>query len=231
MSMRNIMAIIEKQWKDTLKNKEVLIQFMLFPLLTVVMEHAVVLEQMPEHFFVTLFSTMYIGMAPLTSMASIIAEEKEKHTLRVLIMSDVKAAEYLVGVGSYVWLACMLGSIVMAVTGGYRREEFAVYLGIMCMGIFISLVMGAVIGIWSQNQMAATSVALPVMIVFSFLPMIALFNESIAKISRFTYSQQVYSLLNRVGDLKINKEMVFVILIHLAVVLLLFNLAYRRRYD
>lgn len=231
MSMRNIMAIIEKQWKDTLKNKEVLIQFMLFPLLTVVMEHAVVLEQMPEHFFVTLFSTMYIGMAPLTSMASIIAEEKEKHTLRVLIMSDVKAAEYLVGVGSYVWLACMLGSIVMAVTGGYRSAEFAVYLGIMCMGIFISLVMGAVIGIWSQNQMAATSVALPVMIVFSFLPMIALFNESIAKISRFTYSQQVYSLLNRVGDLKINKEMVFVILIHLAVVLLLFNLAYRRRYD
>lgn len=42
---------------------------------------------------------MYIGMAPLTSLVSIISEEREKHTLKALFFSDVKAREYLPGIG------------------------------------------------------------------------------------------------------------------------------------
>ena len=100
--MKNIKAIFIKQIKDTLKNKIVLIQFIMFPLFTILMENAVIMQDMPEHFFVTLFAAMYIGMAPLTSMAAIISEEKEKNTLRVLLMSDVKPHEYLLGTGSYI---------------------------------------------------------------------------------------------------------------------------------
>ena len=33
--MRNVTAILKKQWKDTLKNKNVLIQFVMFPVLDV----------------------------------------------------------------------------------------------------------------------------------------------------------------------------------------------------
>lgn len=46
--------------------------------MTLIMEHAITLNDMPELFFTRLFSTMYIGMAPLTAMAAIISEEKEK---------------------------------------------------------------------------------------------------------------------------------------------------------
>ena len=73
--MAHVTAILKKQLKDTLKNKVVLIQFVLFPALTWIMNSAVIMEDMPENFFVTLFATMYIGMAPLTSLAAIIAEE------------------------------------------------------------------------------------------------------------------------------------------------------------
>ena len=93
--MNNIAAIFKKQLKDTLKNKTVLIQFVMFPVLTLIMNNAIKMQEMPENFFVNLFATMYIGMAPLTSIASIISEEKEKNTLRVLIMSNVKPYEYL----------------------------------------------------------------------------------------------------------------------------------------
>lgn len=78
--MNNTIAIIKKQLKDTLKNKTVLIQFIMFPMLTLIMNHTIAIDGMPENFFVNLFATMYIGMAPLTSMAAIIAEEKEKNT-------------------------------------------------------------------------------------------------------------------------------------------------------
>ena len=75
--MNNIIAIFKKQLKDTLKNKAVLIQFVMFPIMTLIMNNAVKMQDMPENFFVNLFATMYIGMVPLTSMASIISEEKE----------------------------------------------------------------------------------------------------------------------------------------------------------
>lgn len=105
--MRNVLIIIKKQLKDTIKNKTILIQFLLFPIMTLIMEYAIVIDGMPELFFTKLFSIMYIGMAPLTSVAAIISEEKEKNTLRVLMMANVKPWQYLMGVGIYVWLICM----------------------------------------------------------------------------------------------------------------------------
>ena len=87
--MHNILVIIKKQIRDTFKNKTVLIQFILFPLMTMVMENAVKIESMPEFFFIKLFAVMYIGMAPFVTTASMIAEEKERNTLRVLMMADV----------------------------------------------------------------------------------------------------------------------------------------------
>ena len=87
--MTNILAILKKQMKDTFKNKEILIQFILFPVIAIIMENAINIEGMPERFFVTLFATMYIGMAPLTSMAAIIAEEKEKLVKYTQMMEQV----------------------------------------------------------------------------------------------------------------------------------------------
>ena len=45
--MRNVFIILKKQLKDTLKNKTVLIQFLLFPVMTLIMEHAITLNDMP----------------------------------------------------------------------------------------------------------------------------------------------------------------------------------------
>ena len=86
-----------------------MIQFM-----TLIMENAIKMEGMPDHFFVKLFSIMYIGMAPITAVTAIISEEKEKNTLRVLMMANVKPWQYLIGVGFYVWVIRMLGASVMS---------------------------------------------------------------------------------------------------------------------
>ena len=120
--MKNISVIFLKQLKDTLKNKAILIQFVMFPLMAVIMENTVKFGDMPEKFFVKLFSVMFVGMAPLTCISAIISEEKEKNTLRTLMMSNVKPLEYLCGIGSYVWLMCMAGTAVFAVCGGFTHS-------------------------------------------------------------------------------------------------------------
>ena len=149
MDGRKIYAVWKKQVKDTLKNKVILIQFVMFPLLTAVMQNTIDMQGMQDNFFVILFATMYIGMAPLTSMAAIISEEKECNTLRVLLMSNVKAGEYLLGTGGYVFMICTIGALFFGIMGNFRGEELAGFVLAMCVGIVLSLLLGAAIGVKS----------------------------------------------------------------------------------
>ena len=225
--MRNIGVIFKKQLKDTLKNKTVLIQFVMFPVMTLIMEKCIDVPDMPEQFFTKLFAIMYMGMAPLTSVASIISEEKEKNTLRVLMMANVKAWEYLTGVGLYVWTLCMAGAGVMAT--GLSLESVPFFLGVMATGFIVSIVMGACIGVFSPNQMVATSLFMPVMLVFSFAPMLALFNDKIEKAAGVFYTQQLRILLNRMSFDGITAKAVLVIVINAALAVILFFAAFRKK--
>lgn len=228
MDCRKIYAIWKKQIKDTLKNKEILIQFILFPLLTAVMQRSMNIEGMPENYFISLFATMYIGMAPLTAMAAILSEEKERGTLRVLLMSNVKAGEYLIGTGGYVLMICTLGALFFGILGDYRGADLAGFVLAMCVGILISLLLGAAIGVRSKGQMAATSIAVPVMMVLSFLPMLASFNEKIAKVSKFLFSQQCSKIMEGIGSHAAKAESMVIIGANFLVVILLFTFCYRR---
>lgn len=225
--MKNSMIIIKKQLKDTLKNKTILIQFILFPMMTLIMENAIHMEEMPEHFFTKLFSIMYIGMAPLTSVASIISEEKEKNTLRVLLMANMKPLQYLMGIGVYVWSICMMGAVVMAT--GLPKQDILMYLFIMAIGFMISIFVGACIGIFATNQMSATSLVMPVMMVLSFLPMLAMFNEKIEKMARFFFTQQLKLCLNDMSIMGHSNETYIVLLVNVIIALLVFGLAFKKK--
>ena len=225
--MRNVRVIFKKQLKDTIKNKTVLIQFIMFPAMTLIMENLVQIPGMQENFFVKLFAVMFMGMAPLTSVASIISEEKEKNTLRVLMMANVKAWEYLAGVGLYVWLLCMAGAGIMSTC--LPSEEIPFFLGVMAVGIMISVAVGACIGIFSSNQMVATSLFMPVMMVLSFAPMLAMFNDKIEKVARIFYTQQLRNLFNQMTVDGIKKETLLVVAVNALLAAVVFFAAFKRK--
>lgn len=227
--MKNITAVFLKQIKETFRNKTILIQFLMFPVMVIIMENAIKLENMPEHFFVKLFAVMFVGMAPLTCMSAIISEEKEKNTLRALMMSNVKPFEYLIGVGAYVFIMCIIGAVVFAVCGGYEGKDLLVFMTVMGAGILLSSLTGAVIGVFSKNQMSATSITIPVMMIFSFLPMLSMFNENIEKVARITYSQQMSILINGIGNSAIKPESIIIIAVNFVVASILFTLAFRKK--
>lgn len=222
-------AVYNKQWKETLKNKEVLIQFVLFPIMAVIMTLTVKIEGMPDHFFVTLFAAMYVGMAPLTSVVSIMAEEKEKNTLRILQMSNVSAVEYLVGIGGYILTMCLVGSVVFAMAGRYEGADFRKFLIVMGMGILVSILVGSVIAIFSKSQMNATAVVVPVMMIFSFLPMISIFNQTVGKVSKYIYSQQISNILNNIGEAKIERESIWILIANFILAAVIFSVAYKKQ--
>lgn len=228
--INHIGTILWKQLKDTLKNKTILIQFLMFPCMTVIMENTISIEGMPKHFFANLFSIMYISMAPLTAMASIISEEKEKNTLRVLRMCNVSAIAYLLGNAIYVISICMIGSLLIAFASGYTGNELLLFLIIMFIGHTISMVLGASIGTFSKNQMMATSLTVPTMMIFSFLPMLAIFNNSIKKIAKFLYSEQLYLLINNLNVIDIKIETIFILIVNVSLILICFIFAYQKAF-
>lgn len=227
--MKNIKAVFMKQILDTVKNKTVFIQFLMFPVLAIIMENAVKIEDMPEHFFAKLFAVMFIGMAPLSCMSAIISEEKEKNTLRALMMSSVKPWQYLVSVGAYIFIMCMFGTAVFAVLTEYSGTELAAFISCVALGIILSELVGAAIGIFSKNQMAATSLTLPVMMVFSFSPMLSMFNESIKKVAGITYLQQISDIINGIGTSAISVKNIIVITVNFVAGFALFAAAYKKK--
>lgn len=225
--MRNVMIIIKKQLKDTIKNRTILIQFILFPMMTLIMENAMNLDGMPELFFTKLFSVMYIGMAPITSVAAIISEEKEKNTLRVLMMANVKPWQYLIGVGTYVWVICMAGAGVMA--AGLSGNSIASYLCVMGIGFVLSIIAGACIGMFAKNQMAATSIVMPVMMILAFSPMLAMFNERIDKVAQFFYTEQLKEILDSMSLDHVTGRTAGMIMMNAVMLIVLFFIVYKRK--
>ena len=227
--MKEITAVFLKQVNETVKNKTILIQFLMFPILTLIMENTIKIDGMPEHFFSKLFAVMFVGMAPLMCMASIISEEKEKNTLRVLVMSNVKPFHYLLGISLYVWLMCMIGTIIFALCSGLHTVDFLMFIVFLALGIIVSEIIGAIIGIICRNQMSATSVTVPAMMVLSFLPMLSLFNDTIKSIAKYTYSQQISLLINEISNQQNYFEGIIVLLINLTVFVTIFIFAFRKK--
>ncbi len=228
--MKHMITIIQKQLLDTLKNKPILIQFILFPLFSIIMTYAIQIQEMPENFFVNLFATMYIGMAPLVSISAIISEEKEKNTLRVLLMADVSPTQYLIGIGSYVFFMCIMGGIVFCfLLNNVTNIQRMFFLFIMGIGIITSIIIGACIGVGSKNQMSATSVTIPVMMIFSFMPMLSMFNDKIQKVSKIIYSEQIRNLINNLENSRNDIENIAVIIINIILFGILFCVLYKKR--
>ena len=227
--MKKTVVIYKKQVKDTGKNIALLIQFVMFPVMAAIMKNAVRIEGMPENFFVDMFAVMHVGMAPITVAAAVISEEKEKNTLRVLLFADVKPMEYLCGIGGFIFSACMAGSICLGILGGYTGGKFAAFLLIMAAGIAASMLFGAAIGIRSRSQIAAVSVSTPFMMVFAFLPMIAMFNETVEKAANVVYSQHIQLLMNSLeAGTAVEPKNVIMLAANMIIAVSLFLWAYRK---
>lgn len=226
--MRNVTAILRKQWKDTLKNKNVLIQFVMFPALAVLMTFAVKMPGMPENYFVYMFASMYIGMAPLIAVTEVLSEEKEKHTLKALLMANVRMPQYLAAVGGSVLLACLVGTACFGLTASLSGAEFLKFSAAMMAGIILSVLTGAIIGIACKSQMSATSLTVPVMMVLSFLPMLSTFNHTIKKFATVFYSQQVYMIISGGGEGNAAVKAWGIIAVNLCVLAAAFLYVYRR---
>lgn len=215
--MNSAIAIFIKQLQDILKNSGVLVQFVIFPGMAFMMTHVVELPDAPgmsEAFFVNMFAGVFIGMTLIGTAAIAISEDREKNSLRFLLMAGVKSHEYLLGIGGVVFACALVVNVSFAImTPDISMIQSLIMLASMMLGAVASIIFGAIIGMLSKNEQAATSVSMAAGSFLGFGPMIAAMsgNETLENLFRVFYTMNLVSddfrtvdILQRIGIILAN---------------------------
>ncbi|MDO5575001.1 MAG: ABC transporter permease [bacterium] len=218
-----IRALWINQLKDIVRNREVLILFFVYPLVAIVMDSAIPEQYAQGNMFIAMFGTMHIVFTPIVAATALIAEEREKHTLKVLMMSNVKPFEYLLSVGGFIFACTMITGSSFIFFGGYEGIDIAKVLVYMAVGCVCSMVIGGAIGMSSRSMTAANATAVPLGLILSFGPMLSSFNQNIRRASRLLYSQQISDLMNQPQIEDGALERTVVIIVNLVVIVGVFR--------
>lgn len=194
--MTTTLALLHKQIKDSLCNFQALMVMLIYPLVAFVMITALGSEDGMSGMFVTMFATMHASFAPLVTASNILSEEKEKGTLRALIMTGVSRRQYLMSVSLFVVSVTLLTGSAFLVMDAFTREHIAAFAAAMLCGAVLSTLAGLCVGIVSRNVSAANGMAVPIGLVTALLPMLARFNESLDRAARYLYSGQISRVLD-----------------------------------
>ena len=194
--MTTTLALLRKQIKDSLCNFPALMVMLIYPVVAFVMITALGSEDGISGMFVTMFATMHASFAPLVTASNILSEEKEKGTLRALIMTGVSRRQYLVSQSLFVVSVTLLTGSTFLVMDTFARGHAAAFAAAMLCGAVLSTLAGLCVGMTSRNVSASNGIAVPIGLISALLPMLARFNESLDRAARYLYSGQISRVLD-----------------------------------
>lgn len=195
ITLNNCFAIFIKELKDATKNGQIILLFFMFPIISLIMSSSIQMEGIEPQFFLIIFATMHIVFSPIVVTSTILAEEKEKGTLRLLLMNNVSPIDYLISIGGFVFILTLSTSFIFLAIGNFTLNQSLYFLMMMGLGSLISILIGMIIGGSSKNMIASDATAVPIAMFFAFLPMLASFDLTIKRITMFLYSGILSELL------------------------------------
>ena len=144
--------------------------------------------------------TMVLSMGSGYMVSIMMAEDKEKRNLKSLILSGVTATEYTFSMLVLPILIMLLAMIVLPI---YLKVDvssylfaYVIYLLLATIRIiFLNLLLGAV----SDTQSKAQVYSIFPMLIVSFLPMIALQNDTVQKLLDYSFIGPLVGLLKEGG--------------------------------
>lgn len=200
ISLRRIKALTKKEFKSFTKNSNVLLMCMLPIMFSIIYSYIYGSNEngVPKLMVLLLCLNMNLIMCSSFTIAMLIAEEKEKNTLRTLLLSGVSALEFLFGKVVLTLILSTLTNILIYFICGIEVKYLGWFLLISTLVIISMIIIGALIGMFSKNQMSTSVVGMPVLLVFLLIPMMAEFNENIRNVAKFTPNYNMNVIFNKV---------------------------------
>lgn len=230
MRLYKIKALFKLGMEDLTKNMNVFI-YIIMPL-----GFAFLYANMgtiPNDFLFSLCLLLNLSMVPVALMGTIIAEEKEKNTLRTLILSDVKATEVLISKALICMLFVLVNNILIFLIADLSMSSFIPY---QLVGLLVScavILFGAVVGLFAKNQMSAGLLSMPFMFILMapiFINMVK--NETASTISSFLPTDAMMTIFAEISKNTVTISSVglplLVITGWLIASIILFNIIYKK---
>ena len=151
-------------------------------------------------FLLSMSLTMVLSMGSGYMVSIMMAEDKEKRNLKSLILSGVTATEYTLSMMALPLLVMLLSMVVLPL---YLKVDltnyfltYGLYLLLATISIiFLNLLIGAV----SDTQSKAQVYSIFPMLTVSFLPVLAVQNETAQKLLDYSFIGPLVSLLKEGG--------------------------------
>lgn len=188
ISARKLQVLFKKDFIDYFKNPALVLCGMV-PLMFVLLYKFINIPNLQgelDDFLLTLGMVINSSMCALIIPATSIAEEKEKFTLRTLILSNVSAMEFFLAKILVTTVIVMLGNVLIFFISGADLEGLAAYILCCFLGNICAVMLSSVIGIMSRDQASSSALQVPVMLVFVLPPMFASTGKLMQFLSEIT---------------------------------------------
>lgn len=236
-SIRRVSALFKKEIKDVGKNKNVLLMGMLPILYSILYSKLNIGSELGGNVGKTDILIMCLDlslvMVAFFVIALLIAEEKEKNTLRTLMLSAVTPWEFLAGKVLITFFMSEIINVAMFFIVGIDAKYLGIYILLTTLVIFSIIELGALVGIIAPDQMSTGVIGMPVAMILLLIPMLAKSNETLTKIAEFMPNYNMDLMLEKVfkGE-TIGAESaysIFIILGWILIIVIAFAYCYKKR--
>ena len=182
-SMKRMNAIFTKDMKDLSKNMYILTTLLMPIVLAAIFGRTDEGSIQMSYMVINLTFTLVAAFV----QASIIAEEKEKNTLRGLMLSPASTFEILCGKSLVSFIMTIVTIVICSIFVGYEPSNFLIVSVAIILSSIFYIAIGTLLGLLTNSVMEASIVVLPVMILFGFGSFILTFKEKYEFLSVIEY--------------------------------------------
>ncbi|KOS61335.1 ABC transporter permease [Lysinibacillus agricola] len=164
MSMTRIQAILMKDFKEFSRNYAVSVMI-LMPLVM-----AFFLNKSGNATIATCLLTINMAFTVVTAYVQccLIAEEKEKNTLRSLMLSPASLGDILIGKSLFVFILTMAVVAFSIYIVGYSPANLFILAIALILSAVFYIAIGTICGLFAKTVMEGSLIILPVILIFGF---------------------------------------------------------------
>lgn len=176
---------------------------------------------------------MNIGMTGIYCTSLLLAEEKEKKTLRVLMTSSVNGLEFFLGSILPVFLVTVFLNYALMPISGFiiTGANLVLFSLVTIIASLISCIIGMLLGIFAKNQVSAGTLITPVLLILLLVPMFSDFIDGLSVVSQFVFTGIIMDMIMNISlqtDTILNMSSIIVMVVEAILSIFLFVLFYKK---
>lgn len=208
MTLKKIQVLTQFKIKELLKNKTFIIGLILPLVMVLAYKYGLnsILstrdsEAVGFALILKLGILLSLSMLTLTMPATLIAKDKEKNTLRVLMTSSISGFEYFMSIIIPVVIITMFVNILVLILSGISlaNVNLLIYSVVIILGSIAMAIVGMIVGIFSKNQMSASNNMVFFMMIFMMIPMFSDLVEQIAPLNNLLFTGVIAKMATNIA--------------------------------